>query len=384
MSDPPTGWLTADQFSACLTATDGQDISGDQQERWRGEGILPAVWQDPLKYHGSEIYYPPGYCEQAIAVRDLLLEKRKFDYVGWELWWRGFPVDDRHWRPRLRSAAKILDQGIKLLRLRIKSDEISDSKQTIFDRAARIKKSNIALSRLRGRLQRKHLPMVFRVLLTIATGEFEGFEPVTKTDMKLYNQFDDEISPRPDDENQTIKAFDFEQSEKDTILGQKLNLIGALGPTLRDISEAFRDQTLSEMLTASDAELFSARDDVRNAMRVGLELYDATWWIYGRKAFGLRFIAWIARKYDRVANATLIVGLIGLRKISSDLLPSSKIAELANQAEKQRDSSKKLEGLFLHDKRFSLVLSPKRLRRGFRDLISLRQLLREIEDARMN
>jgi hypothetical protein len=112
MPDRPSGWLSADEFQTSLRAKGGDDISPDQLERWRGEGVLPAVVQTPLKYRGSVTYYPPGYGDQAIAVRDLLRRKRKFEYVGWELWWRGerFLVDEKHWKPHLQVTAARLDR----------------------------------------------------------------------------------------------------------------------------------------------------------------------------------------------------------------------------------------------------------------------------------
>jgi hypothetical protein len=378
----PEGWLTEDELCARLEANGVRDVSEHQLERWRGEGLLPRVQQEPRRYRGSVVYYRPGYCEQIVAVRELLHEKRKLDYVGWELWWRGFWVDERHWRPQLQRTAKTLDWTRKHLHKIVTADENSETAETIFDHAARLKPQNILISRIRGRLEINDLATALRVFLTTASGRFEDFEPVTKINANLSVHADDEKAARSHDHSQTIVALDFSQSETDTVLGKKFNFVGSIGGILRDVATVFRDHSFIDVQQSSDVDIASAREDARNALRMGLDLWEAMHWIYGPKAFGLRLIAWLARKYDRATGATLIVILIGPRKVSTDLLSSRDIAVLADQAGRIRDQSQQLRSLAMNDKRFVSVFSPKRFRKALKDTIALRQFLREIEAAR--
>jgi hypothetical protein len=384
MAERSEGWLTEDEFRAGLKAKGGEDISEHQLERWRGEGVLPAVVQVPLKYHGSVTYYPPAYCDQAIAVRDLLEKKRKFEHVGWDLWWQGRSwVAEKHWKPHLQATAARLDRYLAKIRRRIKKDELSNARQTIFDRIAKSGQiQNIVLSRIYGRLERSHLATAYRVLLTTATGNFNGFESVTNRN--LYPEYYNGEIPHAKDEIITFGAFDFEQSETDTIEEKRLNFRRTVETVLRDLAKVFRGQTLSEMIqNISDDEIARARDDVRNAIRTGLDFYEATKWIYGPKGFGLRLIAWMAGHFDKTLGAMLVVLFVGLRKISTEILPSETIAAMAIEAAKISEWSRQLKMLHDTDKRFEHVFSPKRLRKGLQGKISMKRLLREIEAARM-
>ena len=77
------GWETKDEIRAAFEAK-GLAFSERKLERWLEEGLLPPADQIPLAYRGSEVRYLPGTAAQAIAIQELLGEKRKFNFVGWE------------------------------------------------------------------------------------------------------------------------------------------------------------------------------------------------------------------------------------------------------------------------------------------------------------
>ena len=74
----------------------------DLVKRWRHEGLLPDVIQEQQAYRGSVVLYPKGTCAQIRAASVLFKEKNRVEYVGLRLWRKGFPVDEKHWRPRLQ------------------------------------------------------------------------------------------------------------------------------------------------------------------------------------------------------------------------------------------------------------------------------------------
>ncbi len=365
-------WLTERQLCALFIEKGCAEVTRSKVSRWAQEGLLYFEKIREVRY------YPPETFHQALAVYRLLSEKRKFEDVGWDLWWLGYWVDEKHWKPRLRTTAARLDRCLKVVRKFIASDEKASSRKTVFDRAAQSGYRGSILSRVYRLVSPKGLPTVFRIVLTTAAGKFEGYEPVTKTKWECAAN-----STRPYDEEQMIAALNFHQSETDAILGKKLRFAEALCQILRDLSNQLRNQSLLAALKCDDGLIARTRDDVRNALCAGLLGYEATEWVYGPKAFGLKLVAWMARKFDRVTAATLIVMFLGLRATSNNLLPSSEISNLAAIAGNAAAYSRRVKWLRENDGRFATVLRPKRLRRGFKDTISRARLLREIEAARM-
>jgi hypothetical protein len=367
-------WLTEGQFSALCKEKGGEDITRFKVNRWANIGLLRRK-----KVRGVS-YYSSSSCDQAIAIRDLLRdEKRKFEYVGWELWWRGFWVDERYWKPQLRRDAALLDRYLR--RLRSRMDQESDADKTIFDAIAKSNISNIILSRLQIQLTTNELATVLRVILEVASGTFQGFEPQSSSDPRTEDQIEAGIKWRSYDEIQTINALKIGQSEKHFMGGEHLNLVGNLLPTLEDINEACSG-SFKETVEGPEIGIANARDDVRNALRIALALYSATQRIYGQEAFGLKFGAWIARKSDRRLKSIFTLIWVRLRESSDSLLSSNDIALLADWAEKVRCQSLHLKSQ-AQDSRFAELLSPARLREAFRDPTAEKDLLSKIEAARM-
>jgi hypothetical protein len=90
-------------------------LTMDQVRRWRREGLLPEVVQDQQAYRGSVVLYPKGTCAQIRAASALFKQKNRADYVGVRLWRLGFPVDEKHWRPRLQRQGRTLDRAFPFL-----------------------------------------------------------------------------------------------------------------------------------------------------------------------------------------------------------------------------------------------------------------------------
>src|SRR5262249_12231938 len=266
----------------------------DQVRRWRREGLLP---QEPT-YRGSEVLYPLGTCAQIKAAHALFQEKKRVAYVGLRLWRMGFQVSENYWRPRLRGFGRITDRVLWFVdRLAARLDRDEEG-ETLQDRAARLSASvnNIIVSRIKRRLNPlEERAIFFRVLSEIGSGEFEGFDAPSGDEM------------RSRDEATTIKAFDMDRAETDEILGQNINFINALPTVLNDVAVAFSMGTFAKAAEAPPEEIAMARDDVRNALQIGLSLYDALERVYGPGAFGLRLCAWLARKAtdDMIDGLTL-------------------------------------------------------------------------------
>jgi hypothetical protein len=369
--DAEAAWESQTEVDAVLSET-GAAMA--KLPRWRREGLLSREidWR-PQAYNGSAVRYPKGTCEQIRAIVTLFKEKNRVEYVGLRLWRFGFPVDERHWRPRLRKAGRQLDWIIPLvMRLIDRFDRDSES-ETFHDRAARefAKTDDIVLSRLKGRTSVDNLPILLRVLGEVGTGAFEDFEAPRSRD-------EEGNVWRPADETAVIGAFDLANAESHAVLEKRLNLVELLPSGLGQVSAAL---SMGNFVSAADApakEIARARDDANNALAIGLNLYEASRWIYGPGAFGLRLAAWIARKAPDalVDNMTLV--MFRLRQVPGAILPSDKIAEMAGEARKLCLYSKRHEWYWLNEPRFKKILDPKRIRSAFADEVALKRWQREL------
>ena len=312
----------------------------DQVRRWRREGLLPDVVQDQQAYRGSVVLYPKGTCAQIRAASALFKQKNRVDYVGLRLWRLGFPVDEKHWRPRLQrqgAYARSRDSPPHAARSR-DSIEIEQS-ETFYDYAAKRLEpaDDVVLSRIKGRIDSRRLPTVLRVIGDVGTGEFDGFEASIAGE------------EHTSDEALTIRAFDLTNAGSHSILGKQLNLIELLPSGLKNVSAAISMGNFERVANAPAEEIARARDDAKNSLAIALYLYEANRWIYGDGAFGLRLAAWIARKAPDVLVDTTTLLMFRLRQVPGAILPSDEIAEMAKKARKVCLYSKRHEWHWRND-----------------------------------
>src|ERR1700722_1946734 len=138
----------------------------DQVRRWRREGLLPDVVQDRQAYRGSVVLYPKGTCAQIRAASALFKQKNRVDYVGLRLWRLGFPVDEKHWRPRLQRQGRTLDRAFPfLMRLAQRFDRDWQS-ETLYDYAAKRLEpvDGFVLSRIKRRIGSDEMPALLHVI----------------------------------------------------------------------------------------------------------------------------------------------------------------------------------------------------------------------------
>jgi|GEM_PF-3361840 len=361
-------WETQAQVDDCLTEI---GATMDQVRRWRREGLLPNVIQTPQAYDGSVVLYPIGTCAQIKAAAAFFKQKNRVEFVGLQLWRTGHSVDERHWRPRLRRFGRMADRILPLIRLLNERADAHEHTETLQDKAARLLPSNIILSRIKARLDPNDLAIFYRVLIECGIGEFGQFDMPSG----------DEKESR--DKEATINAFDLENSKKHAVFDNKFDFVNALPLALKNTAEVFGGGNFTEAAEAPPEEIALALEDSRNALKIGLYLYEALRWVYGDGAFGLRLIAWLARKAPDTAIDGLILGMVRLRKIPNAILSSNEIVDLANQAEFALRASKQIEFLSKNDQRFSEVFQPHRIRKAFSDKTLYGLFLKEVRGASM-
>ena len=328
-SEQNAEWESQAEVDACLAET---GVTKDQVVRWRREGLLPEVGQVPDTYHGSVVLYPRGTCAQIRAAKARFEEKNRVDYVGLRLWRDGFPVDEKHWRPRLKRLGRVADRMLSILRWLESRYDRGDQSATLSERAAQRPISNIILSRTIGRVKADDLAIFWRVLIDIGMGQFEGFEPPVAGETQTR------------DERATIAALDIGAAERHKILGQGLNLIEVLPSALNYTAIAFSMGSFERAAAEPEEEIAQARNDAQNALTIGLSLYEAARGIYGDQAFASGFLPGSEKAPDAQIDG-LILPMMRLRAIPGAILSSDKIADLAIQALAVRDMSARIERL---------------------------------------
>jgi hypothetical protein len=358
--DHERSWETQADVDACLQET---GVTRDQVNRWRQEGLLPPVEQMPQAYRGSAVLYPVGTCAQIRAAKKLFETKSRVDFVGWELWWRGLPVDECHWRPRLERVAETGDRLLRLLKRFMKRDEQEASDRTRVERIAEKQPKQSILAKINRRVGMANLPAMWSIVLPTAAGAFNS-------------------NLDPSDEKALTNAFDVSQSQRDRILGHQLRLESALPEILSELSNLSGRIALSEACKFPDSELRTARNDIRNTISIIDDFYEAASWVYGVEAFGLRLAAWVARKSTPDLKALCVLTFAARRREPNSMYSSEQISELARTAAQARENFAALRDL-QRDPRFAKVLSPKRLRRGLQTVDEQWNLLKEIEAAKL-
>jgi hypothetical protein len=301
----------------------------------------------------------------------LFRQKNRVDCVGAWLWRFGFPVDEKYWRPRLRKTGRLLDRILQLMPWLIDRFDRPDEGSTFYEVAAQQieKGGNVMLSRVKGRVSEHGLPAFVRVMTNTGLGEFRSFHHgVAGDEGDGYKAA-------------TILGLDLGNAGRHAILGKKLNLVELLPSGLNNLSEAMRAGELEAAANGPSDELASACRDAMNGFRIGFYLYDANRWIYGDGAFGLRLIAWIARKAPDafLDGATLL--MFRLRGVPGALMPSDQIADLARQAQEVWRRPKEHEWVWRNDPRYFELLTPKRIKQAWADPIALKRWQEEVKRA---
>jgi hypothetical protein len=327
-ADP--AWLSISDI-VDIVRVRGVEVSERQLERWRDRRLLPPGAQEfEAPGHGGVYKFPPVTIDLAVAIHHALFEKDDLEWVGRQLWWRGFPMDERCWRPLLLDAAKTSDRALRFIATQVRGerDDGDDASRddTLADRiapkfASKNNAASILASRIMGRVSPGELPYILRLILETAS----GFDP----------QF--VLGSAPADELSLIRALDLSVIKKDPVTeeqayiddmlaGKRFRFREAVGPVLADLAAGIQNASLVDAANASRTELECARDDL--IMEFVPELYRATKWIYGPKAFGLRFASWISvKRPERLLNIWLLLWVL-LRRVSAEIISSDEINNL--------------------------------------------------------
>ena len=375
MGEPegPDGVISKSELMAALHEARAA-ITEHQLERWRGWGLLPAVKQVGLgRPGGSESYYPETTVEQAIEADRLFRRNRKKEFVGFELWWRGFEVDEQYWRPMLTSQSNAIAKAIRKVARLVRAAE-SDEK--LADEVYSEVPKSIAPQAIAGAV--RNIPQAdfsdafHQLFKALAGGE------------SLEDEWRDpsEHDGRP---KTTISLLGFSQSKSDAILDQRLRPDISLRSVFAAISSAKNIPDIDDTFFSGDKRLllFRARDDVRIAFEIARNLHEALAWIYGPRAFGLKAARWFHDHAPAAAKAAIALAWMAARENApEEFLSSEAIEDLREKSADAATNSARLKTIIERDPMLSSICSPKRLKLSMSSGLGFEDLCAEIRNIR--
>lgn len=189
-----TPYKTADEVRAEL-ASYGSDATPRSLRNWRSKGLLPDIVQRSRRRgRGTETLFPPTTAQQSVAIQKLYSKGLSTEKVGWELWVRGYLVDEKYWKPHFDKARELLTDGSAEL---FTDDgyglEFSDGANFVLATVLASKNLPKWAIRIRQRLGVDAFGHFFEMLLNIYVGIFGSSEAVD--------------SERKAEESEILRAF---------------------------------------------------------------------------------------------------------------------------------------------------------------------------------
>ncbi len=340
-------------------------MSRDQLQRWHGRDLLPRPRQESRGRKGSEVFYPPGTGNQLLVLLELKRQHPKsLAKVGWGLWWRGFPVPDRHAREFIVA---LLERNRKLLgELVTPEGELTEKAESALDQAVEAKIDSGAIRRARRRVGKLEFDGFMQSLLLVGSGHTEM---VKTEDLEVLEHGMAMDRARTDKLPSTGQSW-LERSD----LRMDFEQIGALNdPTAQ----------LAAVDAASDEQLCRARDTAKlflptivNIASVLGDLYDPS--AFGYAAYGKVF-AELGDTPDGQAFVTVVFTTMtaagfaeGIESTTSQNLESERLAARHEALIALREAVPELKP----------VISNRRLVAAGKDPAKAEKLQRDIAEVR--
>ena len=132
------------------------------------------------------------------------------------------------------------------------------------------------------------------------------------------------------------------EPKPDQVFGKDMNFIQVLPDVLRAMAQTLRRNTLSDALKLPRWNCWPHVTTCAARSTIARDFYEATKWIYGNRAFGMRLAAWLSRSAAS-QRALLVLGFALLKRSDHPFLSSDQIANLAQKAATAKRDSLRLK-----------------------------------------
>ncbi len=150
-----------------LARNHGYELTPRTLADWHRHGLIPRPERE-FPGHGSVSLYPLGTDAQLLALIEIHSREKRLDYVGWELWWSGFPVSLDLVRQVLDGFAAEWDEEMRYL-VDPHTRELTSWINDVADEAERAPLHG-QLGRARKRLGRNQFPAFVRLSVAAILG----------------------------------------------------------------------------------------------------------------------------------------------------------------------------------------------------------------------
>jgi hypothetical protein len=161
-----------------------------------------------------------------------------------------------------------------------------------------------------------------------------------------------------------------------------MNFIQVLPGVLSVMAKTLRRNALSDALKLPLEELLAARDDARGALWIARDFYEATKWIYGNRAFGMRLAAWLSGSAAS-QRAMGVLGFALLKRSKYPFLSSDQSADLVRKAAAAKRDALRPREIGETEPRFASLITPEALRRSFFSTNEFEAFQRQLIAARI-
>lgn len=285
-------------------ASAGFEISSHQIERWRRQELLPKPTQEGLgRGLGSRVWVPPESGGQAIEIFRFMAIREKRDWVGWQLWMRGYPVGERYWRPAIDDALATLrhaQKAAKQFERRLGGTDVHAFKAGVLRLLA-----GTPLAAPLARIDPEMVETVVGFAAEILLGKFNRFTPETAEPSIILN---------------LLGAL---AGEGHSIAGHSIEFRGAIETVLKDMSKAIGHLLRRKSIKEPSPEI---RREFAQIFGIGTIIYAMISPLLGRRAMGLGTLNEIARRPDIGLQAAMLLIWSELRENSGLLRPGSEIS----------------------------------------------------------
>jgi len=358
VSEPkcPPGFVTKSElFSAFEEA--GVSISDHRLERWRSWSLLPAVLKPGKGYPGgSVVFYPETTIDQAIEANRIFSIKRNKHFVGFELWWRGFDVDEKYWRLVIEGCSEPLPRfRRKIMRLLFaakENDEVADKVYSEYPKriAPKPVKQNA-----RNISQEDFSDAIITLLKVLAS---------KKDDPENLLVLDE-----ADQRSRAIQNFlGFSQSGTDKVLSQKLHVTPSIISALKAIASVRVFPKIDHAFFQGEnfQRFLSAKNDVRGILEIARNMHEALSWIYGPRAFGLKVARWFHDNAPPASKAELaLLWMCAREEFPEEFYSSELISDMLANSRDIVWLSAQLRAAIQSSMQLTAICTPKKLKKAF-------------------